>query len=235
MSFSPAERDALILEHVSLVRIIAGRLARRLPSSVDVDELVSVGTVGLIDAIDRFDPTRGVPLKGFADVRIRGAMVDYLRGIDPVSRAVRRKHNALESKRAELRQRLGRTPTREEMARGLELAPQAYDDLVDAAQLFSVVSSDTPLDEDGGATLGDQLSGHEQSVEEAWVERELTAEMLGALSNLPDRERVVVTKFYLEGRTLKEIGSELGVTESRACQIAKAGTSRMRQRLLARQ
>ena len=67
------------------------------------------------------------------------------------------------------------------------------------------------------------------------MERELTAEMLGALSNLPDRERVVVTKFYLEGRTLKEIGSELGVTESRACQIAKAGTSRMRQRLLARQ
>ena len=103
MSFTLAERDELILEHVSLVRIIAGRLARRLPSSVDVDELVSVGTVGLIDAIDRFDRDRGVPFKGFADLRIRGAMVDYLRGIDPVSRAVRRKHNALEAKRAELR------------------------------------------------------------------------------------------------------------------------------------
>jgi RNA polymerase sigma factor for flagellar operon FliA len=235
MSFTLAERDELILGHVSLVRIIAGRLARRLPSSVDVDELVSVGTVGLIDAIDRFDRDRGVPFKGFADLRIRGAMVDYLRGIDPVSRAVRRKHNALEAKRAELRNRLGRAPTREEMARGLELSPQNYDEMVEAAQLFSLISSDTPLDEDGGATIGDQLSGHEPTVEEAWVERELTEEMLAALTNLPERERMVVSKFYLDGRTLKEIGAELGVTESRACQIAKAGTSRMRQRLLARQ
>ncbi len=232
MSFTPAQRDALILDHVALVRIIAGRLARRLPSSVDVDELVSVGTVGLIDAIDRFDPERGVPFKGFADLRIRGAMVDYLRGIDPVSRAVRRKHNALEAKRTELRNRLGRAPTREEMARGLELQPQAYDDMVDAALLFSVVSSDTPLDEDAGTTIGDQLSGQETNVEDAWVARELTAEMLAALENLPERERIVVTKFYLESRTLKEIGSELAVTESRACQIAKAGTARMRVRLL---
>lgn len=232
MSFTPAQRDALILDHVALVRIIAGRLARRLPSSVDVDELVSVGTVGLIDAIDRFDPERGVPFKGFADLRIRGAMVDYLRGIDPVSRAVRRKHNALEAKRTELRNRLGRAPTREEMARGLELQPQAYDEMVDAALLFSVVSSDTPLDEDAGTTIGDQLSGQETNVEDAWVARELTAEMLAALENLPERERIVVTKFYLESRTLKEIGSELAVTESRACQIAKAGTARMRVRLL---
>lgn len=234
MSFTPTERDALILEHVALVRIIAGRLARRLPSSVDVDELVSVGTVGLIDAIDRFDVGRSVPFKGFADLRIRGAMVDYLRGIDPVSRAVRRKHNALEAKRAELRQRLGRAPTREEMARGLELKTKAYDEMVDAAQLFSLVSSDTPLDEDGGATISDQLSGHEPSVEDAWVERELTEEMLAALTHLPERERIVVTKFYLESRTLKEIGAELAVTESRACQIAKQGTARMRQRLLNR-
>jgi RNA polymerase sigma factor for flagellar operon FliA len=234
MSPTPAERDAMILEHVPLVRIIAGRLARRLPRSVDVDELVSVGTVGLIDAIDRFDVERGVPFKGFADLRIRGAMVDYLRGIDPVSRAVRRKHNALETKRSELRQQLGRAPTREEMARGLELNPTAYDEMVTAAQLFIVVSSDTPLDEEGGTTIGDQLSGHEQTVEEAWVERELTEEMLEALALLPEKERGVVTKFYLESRTLKEIGAALGVTESRACQLAKQGTARMRQRLLTR-
>ncbi len=235
MTFTSAERDALIIDHVQLVRIIAGRLARRLPSSVDVDELISVGIVGLIDAIDRFDPLRGVPFKGFADLRIRGAMVDYLRGIDPVSRAVRRKHNVLEAKRAELRQRLGRHPTREEMARGLELNPKAYDEMVNAAQLFSVVSSDTPLDDDGGTTIGDQLSAHDKTVEEAWVERELIEEMLVALAHLPEKERGVVTKFYLESRTLKEIGAELGVTESRACQLAKQGTSRMRQRMLIRQ
>lgn len=234
MSFSLAERDALILEHVPLVRIIAGRLARRLPSSVDVDELISVGTIGLIDAIDRFDPGRGVPFKGFADLRIRGAMVDYLRGIDPVTRAVRRKYERLEHARNQLRQRLNRAPTREEMAKALELSPSAYDDMVDASRLFTVVSSSTPLDEEGGATLGDQISSNEPTAEETWVERELTDEMLTAITHLPEKERQVVTKYYLESMTLKDIGAELGVTESRACQLAKQGTARMRQRLVAR-
>lgn len=234
MAFSPGERDALILDHLPLVRIIAGRLARRLPSSVDVDELISVGTVGLIDAIDRFDPTRGVPFKGFADIRIRGAMVDYLRGIDPVSRAVRRKFDRLEYKRTELRNKLGRLPTRDEMARALELSVTQYDEMVDQARLFTVVSADTPTDEDGGTTIADQISNNAPTVEDAWVEAELTEEIITAITHLPEKERLVVTKFYLESRTLKEIGAELGFTESRACQLAKQGTQRMRQRLLAR-
>ncbi len=234
MSFTPGERDALIVDHLPLVRIIAGRLARRLPPSVDVDELISVGTVGLIDAIDRFDPTRGVPFKGFADIRIRGAMVDYLRGIDPVSRAARRRSDRLEHKRAELRNRLGRAPTREEMARALELSVDAYDDMVDQARLFTVVSIDTPVDEEGGTTIVDQTASNDVSVIDAWVEAELTDEIVTAITHLPEKERLVVTKFYLESRTLKEIGAELGFTESRACQLATAGTARMRQRLLAR-
>ncbi len=234
MPFSLAERDALILDHLSLVRIIAGRLARRLPSSVDVDELISVGTVGLIDAIDRFDPTRGVPFKGFADIRIRGSMVDYLRGIDPVSRAVRRKHDRLEHKRSELRNRLGRAPTRDEMAHGLELSVTDYDSMVDQARLFTVVSADTPTDEDGGTTIVDQVSSGGPSVVDTWVEAELTDEIITAIGHLPEKERLVVTKFYLESRTLKEIGAELGFTESRACQLAKQGTARMRQRLTPR-
>ncbi len=234
MPFSLAERDALILAHLTLVRIIAGRLARRLPSSVDVNELISVGTVGLIDSIDRFDPTRGVPFKGFADIRIRGSMVDYLRGIDPVSRAVRRKFDRLEHKRAELRNRLGRAPTRDEMARGLELSVDAYDNMVDQARLFSVVSIDAPTDDDGGTTIVDQVASGGPSVVDTWVEAELTEEIVTAIGHLPEKERLVVTKFYLESRTLKEIGAELGFTESRACQLAKQGTTRMRQRLTAR-
>ncbi|MSQ01492.1 MAG: FliA/WhiG family RNA polymerase sigma factor [Myxococcales bacterium] len=231
MLFSLAERDALILDHLYLVRIIAGRLARRLPSSVDVGELNSVGTVGLIDAIDRFDPTRGVPFKGFADIRIRGSMVDYLRAIDPVSRAVRRKYDRLEHKRSELRNRLGRAPTRDEMARGLELSVDDYDSMLDQARLFTVVSGDTPTDEDGGTTIVDQVSAGGPSVVDAWIEAELTEEIVTAIGHLPEKERLVITKFYLESRTLKEIGAELGFTESRACQLAKQGTIRMRQRL----
>lgn len=235
MSFSLAERDALILDHVDLVRIIARRLARRLPSSVDLDELISVGTIGLIDAIDRFDPHRGVPFKGFADIRIRGSMVDYLRGIDPVTRAVRRKYDRLEHARVHLREKLKRTPDREEMATYLELSVDAYDDMLDQSRIFTVVSTSTPLDEEGSTTIGDQISAGGQTVEDEWVARELTDEMITAIGNLPEKERFVITKYYLESRTLKDIGSELGVTESRACQLAKQGTVRMRQRLIGRE
>ena len=235
MHFTPAERDQLIYDHVDLVWIIARRLVRRLPSSVDLDELISVGTVGLIDAIDRFDPSRGVPFKGFADIRIRGSMVDYLRGIDPVTRAVRRKYDRLEYARTYLRQRLARFPTRQEMAEYLELSVDGYDDMVSAARIFTVVSTSTPLDEEGTATIGDQISVEQTTVEEDWVSRELTDEMITAIGHLPEKERHVITRYYLESRTLREIGAELGVTESRACQLAKQGTLRMRQRLSPRE
>lgn len=230
-AFSPAERDRVIVDHVPLVRTIAGRLARRLPSSVDVDELVSVGTVGLIDAIDRFDPERGVPFKSYAEIRVRGSMVDHLRESDFVPRAVRRKFDRIENKRKDLRQKLGRAPTREEMAAGLELTPEAYDDLVGDARIYTLTSSDTPLDDDGGTTIGDQIAGLDITVEDEWIKAEVTEEILDALRNLPEKERVVLTMYYLQGTNLKDIGGSLGVTESRACQLAKQGLGRMRTRL----
>ncbi len=230
-AFTPAQRDRLIVDHVALVRTIAGRLARRLPSSVDVDELVSVGTVGLIDAIDRFDPERGVPFKSYAEIRVRGAMVDHLRASDFVPRAVRRKFDRIEQKRKELFQKHGKAPTREQMAVALELTVNEYDDLVGDARIYQLTSADTPLDEDGGTTIGDQIAGDAVNVEDEWIKQEVTEEVLEALGNLPDKERTVLTLYYLQGTNLKEIGAKLGVTESRACQLAKQGINRMKVRL----
>jgi RNA polymerase sigma factor for flagellar operon FliA len=229
-AFTQAERDQIIVDHIALVRTIAGRLARRLPANVDVDELVSVGTVGLIDAIDRFEPARGVPFKSYAEIRIRGAMVDHLRESDFVPRAVRRKFDRIESKRAELRNRLGRMPSREEMAKALELSLEEYDDLTGEARIIAIVP-DAPLDEEGGTTILDQVSNNEASVEDEWIEAELTKEVLTAITHLPDKERTVLQLYYLQGVNLKDIGANLGVTESRACQLAKQGLGRMRARL----
>ena len=231
MAFTPAERDALILDHLPLVRTIATRLARRLPPSVDVDELVSVGTVGLIDAIDRFNPELGVPFKAYAEIRIRGAMVDHLRASDFVPRAVRRKFERIEQKRAELRNRLQRQPTREEMAKALDLTRSEYDDLNADAQIFKLVSIDSPTGEDDSTPMVEMLKLDAQSVEEAWMEAELTEEVLQAITHLPDKERTVITLHHLHGVNLKEIGARLGVTESRACQIAKQGVQRMKLKL----
>jgi RNA polymerase sigma factor for flagellar operon FliA len=229
-AFTSGERDQLIVDHVALVRTIAGRLARRLPSNVDVDELVSVGTVGLIDAIDRFEPARGVPFKSYAEIRVRGSMVDHLRESDFVPRAVRRKFDRIETKRMELRNRLGRMPDREEMAKALELSVEEYDDLAGEARIINLVP-DAPLDEEGGTTILDQVSNNEPTVEDLAIAAEVTAEVLDAIGNLPDKERTVLQFYYLQGANLKDIGATLGVTESRACQLAKQGLSRMRVRL----
>lgn len=224
---TPAERQQMIVDHIHLVRTIAGRMVRRFPANVEVDELVSVGMLGLIDALDRFDPSRAVPFKAYAEIRIRGAIVDALREADWVPRAVRRKVLKIEAARAELRRQTRREPTREEMAGYLAMTPEAYDDLCGDAEIRRLISLDTPLDEDGGATIGDQVADDGESLLDEWIRGERAEEMRAAVERLPDRERTVVTLYYMRGFQLKEIGDHLGVTESRVCQISKQAVGRL--------
>lgn len=230
-AYPPAERDALIVMYVPLVRTIAGRLAKRLPSSVDTDELISVGTVGLIEAIDRFDPQRGVPFKAYAEVRIRGSMVDHLRSSDFVPRAVRRKFARIEYTRKHLAAKFGRPPSREEMAAELEMSPDDFDDYETQSEIRKQVSGNAPLGDEDGPTIIDQVESDLTLVEDDLVQREIIEELRSAITFLPEKERVVLTFYYLQGMGLKEIGRTLGVTESRACQIAKAALARLRVRL----
>jgi RNA polymerase sigma factor for flagellar operon FliA len=226
-----SNREQLILEHYPLVRTIAARMIRRLPSSVELDELVNVGALGLIDAVDRFDPSRRVPFKAYAEIRVRGAIVDSLRGADWVPRSVRRKVNRIEAARDKLTRKFDRVPTHIEMAAELEMSVKAYEDLCGDAQIRRLVSLDAPVDDENATTLSERIGNDDEDVLTAWSREELKAEVMSAVHHLPKKERTAVALYYLHELTLKEIGEVLGVTESRACQLRASGVKRLKFRL----
>lgn len=224
-------REQQIAENYALVRTIAMRMAQRLPGNVDLDELTHMGTLGLIDAVDRYDASRGVPLRGYAEIRIRGAIVDGLRGADWTPRAVRRNTARIDDVRAQLRRRLGRDPVREEMAQALEVGPKEYDRLRSDNEIRRLVSLDAPPADEARGSLLDRLAGENTSPLDRWVAAEKFAALHAAIEALPEREREVVTAYYQDGQSLKEIGARLVVSESRICQIHGQAVKRL-QRVL---
>jgi RNA polymerase sigma factor FliA len=229
--FTPQERERLMLQHYPLVRTIAGRLVRRLPPSVDVNELIQEGFIGLIEAIDRFDPARSVPFKAYAEIRIRGAMVDKLRDIDHVPRSVRRKFAQIQAAKEALRRELGREPSAEEMATRLEMTAEEYDDYVTDAQIWNIVSINAPVGEDGDQDLQSTIPDEVDGAPELLINFELNDRVKDAIGRLPERQRIVVELYYMRGLSLKEIADNLGVTESRACQLRGAGVDSLKKRL----
>jgi RNA polymerase sigma factor for flagellar operon FliA len=225
-------RSQVVLTHLKLIRTIAKRLSKRLPPSVEVEELVNIGVLGLLDAWDRFDASKGVPFKSYAELRIKGQMIDALRSDDLVPRSVRRKHTRLQQERTQLTHRLGRTPTRSEMSDQLDLAPVAYDAYVTDSRIAKLTSLDAPVGDDSGSTtLGDNLCLDDSTAEDSLFDKQMRESVASAVHHLPERERKVVTMYYIQRCTLREIGAELGVTESRACQLRGQGVKRLRFRL----
>ena len=225
-------REELIISYHPLVRTIACRMARRLPPSVDVDELINVGMLGLIDAVDRFDPERGVPFKSYAEIRVQGAMIDALRHDDWVPRSVRRKANRIDDARAQLSRSLRRDPSREEMADALGTSADEYDDLVRDSRITRLISLDVSTTDDGRSPLVESVADPEaDNAEENLSVEQLKELITHAVNCLPEKERVAVTKYYLQGLTLRQIGALLGVTESRACQLRGQGIKRLKFRL----
>jgi RNA polymerase sigma factor for flagellar operon FliA len=224
-------REKMILDHYPLVRTIACRMVRRFPSSVDVDELINVGAMGLIDAVDRFDKGREVPFKAYAEIRIRGAIVDALRNADWVPRSVRRKFMRIENARIKLFRTLGREPDRDEMAEALEMNADDYDSLCGDARIRRLVSLDAPADDENQTPLAERVAYDDMEITELWAHKELQAEVVEAVHNLPTKERTAVSLYYLHGLTLNEIGEVLDVTESRACQLRAQGIKRLKFRL----
>lgn len=224
-------RNTVLTSHIGLVRTIARRLAHRLPPSVEVDELVSIGTLGLMDAWERFDSERGVTFKSYAEMRIKGQMIDSLRRNDWVPRSARKKNENLEHTRQSLARRLRRPPTREEVRCELGMAESSFDAYCTDAQIHPLTSLDAPMGEDGSARVVDRVAGGEDTAAEILARKELRFEVARAVGNLPQKERAAVTMSYLEHLTLREIGKQLGVTESRACQLRSQGVKRLRYRL----
>jgi RNA polymerase sigma factor for flagellar operon FliA len=226
------ERDQLLLEHLSSVRYIAHRIHERLPQHVELDDLISAGVVGLIDAFNKFDHTKQVQFKSYAQFRIRGAILDSLRILDWSPRELRRKGRAVQEAIQTLTRAHRRTPMEPEIARELQLGLNEYQLLVGQLKGLEIGSLNLEHTDDSGE---DQLAYVAGSPEEDPLFRCLKGEMrqrlVDAIEELPEKERMVLTLYYYEELTMKEIGFTLGVVESRVSQIHSAAVLRLRSRL----
>ncbi len=223
-------RQRLIEHYGSLVRGVASKLAVRLPASIEVADLVQSGTFGLMEAVDRFDPAREVRFDGYAAQRVRGAMLDELRSQDWVPRSIRARSREVERAREAVALRTGRTPTDRELAAELGVGLR---ELRHAVRPVHVVSAEL-LEQGAGAGFGVADLVVDDSVPDPVVvaaRRETSRELCAAVAQLGERDRLVLRLYYLENRTLAEIGGVLGVTESRVCQLHGRMVSRLRGRL----
>ncbi len=231
-----AAREALILHYAPLVKYVAGRLAVALPATVDFDDLVSWGTFGLIDAVEKFAPDRGVKFETYALARIRGGMIDGLRLSDWVPRSVRQKARQFEAVAQRLETSLGRAATDGELAVALGLTSEEYHSLLSELACTTLTSLDEVWRGEGdgseGARLVDGLPDEHAPDPLASAEfTELRRALAGAIDQLPERERLVIALYYREGLTLKEIGKVLEVTEARVSQIHTKAILRLRGKL----
>jgi RNA polymerase sigma factor for flagellar operon FliA len=221
---------AQIVAYYPLARAIAKRTHSRLPKGVDLDDLVSTAVMGLIEAVERYDAARGVAFESYAKHRIQGAILDSLRATDWVPRAVRRRAELVESARRTLREELGRVPTVSELAARLDLKVDEIHDLVQNTDTRPLLSLDVPVDEEGGTPLCDLVP--DDHTPDLGVEaQQLRHQALTAIEDLPEREKIALVLFYFHELSLKEVGTVLGVSESRACQLNAQAIKRLQARL----
>ena len=229
-------RDRLILTYAPLVKFVAGRLGSGLPAHVEEEDLVSYGLLGLIGAIERYDPERDVKFETYAISRIKGAIIDELRAMDWVPRSVRARARQIERAIADLEARLHRAPTDEEIAGKIGISEEELDDSLTDISRSSIAALDelwTVSSSSGDQvalidTIEDTQGPEPQS---ALAEGELRDALGEAISRLPEREKLVVTLYYYEELTLREIGEVLGVTESRVSQLHTKAVLRLKARL----
>lgn len=227
-------RDELIVQHLSLVKFVVGRMVGSLPSFVKLDDLYSSGVTGLVRAVEKFDPTKNSKFESYATLLIKGAIIDELRELDWVPRSVHQKANLLSEAQEVLRQKLGREPTDLELCCHLGLSEEEYGELllrVRPAILISL-NREVSQNEDETSSIGERIADMraETSFEVA-DRREFAALLESAISDLPEQERQVLTLYYYEELMLKEIGKIMGVSESRVSQIHTKVLLKLRSRL----
>ncbi|AOS62587.1 RNA polymerase, sigma 28 subunit, SigD/FliA/WhiG [Actinoalloteichus hymeniacidonis] len=226
-------RDRLVLHYAPLVKYVAGRVGTGLPSHVDVADLIQSGIFGLVDAIEKFEPERGLKFETYAMQRIRGAILDDLRAQDWVPRSVRSRARDVERAIERLEGRLQRTASDPELAGELGIGVGDLHDLFAQLQLTSVVALDELIAAGrGSASLAETLPDDRAEDPVAkLVDRDSRRQLAEAIAHLSERDRVVVTLYYFENLTLAEIGRVLGVTESRVCQLHTRAVLRLRTKL----
>ena len=217
-------RNRLVLRYSPLVKYVVGRIRSGLPQSVDTADLLSDGVLGLMDAVEKFEPARGLQFQTYAVPRIRGAVLDGLRARDWVPRSVRTKIRDVQRAQATLEAALGRTPDDSEIAAELRISLPELQELDSKASYTSVVY----LDEIGMTDDSATTTTNELDTEDA----EIRATLVHAVRQLPERDQIIVTLYYFEGLTLSEIGLVLGVTESRVSQLHTRCAMTLRSKLL---
>jgi RNA polymerase sigma factor for flagellar operon FliA len=224
------KRDQLIIEHLPQVRLIARRIHERCPGNVLLDDLISSGTIGLISAIDKFDATQGVKLKTYAEYKIRGAILDSLRSMDWAPREQRRRVKQVESAIAALEQRLGCAPTEQEIAAELDLSLEEYHEwLVETrgVNLGSLELASAPTED--GRDILQFISDDQESWPSCLLERsELESLVARTVERMPYNERIVLSLYFHEELTLREISKVMGLHESRISQLKSQALLRMR-------
>jgi RNA polymerase sigma factor FliA len=233
---TPEQKDKLIMEYAPLIRFIAQKIAVRLPSHIELDDLISSGVIGLMDAIEKYDPERDNKFKTYAEFRIRGAILDELRAQDWVPRSVRDKAKLVDRTLVQLEAELGRTPDDFEVADRLNITVDEYYDLINQVRPVSVLS----IDESATFSSVDKVSilsllescklNNPLSQLKIKSVKEIVTK---AIEDLPERQRLVLSLYYYEDLNLKEIGKVLRVTESRVSQLHAQAVTRLRAKLAA--
>ena len=225
-------RDAQIRQYSPLVKKLAHHMIAKLPASVEVDDLIQVGMMGLTEALARFEPSQGVQFETFASQRIRGAMIDELRGGDWMSRGSRKSQKEIEQAVHRLEHRLQRAPMESEIAAELELSLADYQELLARVRGTQLVYlEDIPGGEDGDDYLDRHVAVADADPVHILGDVRMRAALVEAIKNLPEREQYIMSMYYEHDMNLKEIAAVLGVTESRICQLHSQSIARLRSRL----
>lgn len=232
--FVQSEKDKLIVEYAPLIKFIAQKIAVRLPSNIELDDLISSGVIGLMDAIDKYDPTRDNKFKTYAEFRIRGAILDELRAQDWVPRSIRDKAKLLDKTVVQLEAELGRVAQDEEVASALNMSIDEFHDLLNQVRpvsLLSIDESQTFSNVDKKSILNLLESCKLNNPFNQLNLKTIKDQVTQAIEELPERQKLVLSLYYYEDLNLKEIGKVLRVTESRVSQLHAQAVSRLRNKL----
>lgn len=230
------KRNELIIEYLPLVKFIANRIASRLPSHIEVEDLINAGIIGLIDALKKFDASLKIKFKTYAEFRIKGSILDELRALDWVPRSTRQKASRLERAYSDLEQRLGRSASDAEMIAYLDIEHKEFKDLLREAKGVALISLDE-LRTDGDENFERNLLEYLADPDHLTPSENLNLDQIyrivaSTIDQLPEKERLVISLYYYEELTMKEIGEIMGITESRVSQIHTKAILRLRGRLL---
>ena len=223
---------ALLKQYSPLVRRLAHQMIAKLPANVEIDDLIQVGMIGLNDALSRFDPAQGVQFETFATQRIRGAMLDELRGSDWMSRGDRKHQRMIETAVHKLEQKLGRAPSETEIAAEMGLKLAEYQELLGKVRGTQLVYLEDMSGDDGDEDFLDRhMVDADANPLGRLSDRKMREALVAAIENLPQREQYVMSMYYEHDMNLKEIAAVLGVTESRVCQLHSQSIARLRTRM----